>query len=450
MSSFSTINPYTNTITHTHEHESIADIDQKISQLSDGFCHWKTSSVIEKKEILTQLALFLTQEADHLAMMISTDMGKPVKESVREVQKCIECCHHYHHQLDTIHQSMTHPKGIRQPLGIILSILPWNYPLWQLIRAVVPSLAAGNVFLVKPATNTYRIANHLSAFFNSLPHQLLCICIPTDATIHELIEHDAIAGVSFTGSLSTGRKVGACASANIKPCVLELGGSDPFIVFDDAPLETAIGRAVHARFTNAGQVCIAGKRFLFHHAIYSEALALFAKKTDEWAQYGNPTHPNTTLGPLARIDIKNKLNQQLSSANILPDHVVYKQPIDAPSGNAFPCMIIDATHLPKTSTVFTEELFGPVAICDSFTSTDDAILKANATPYGLGASIWTTNSSIMDACTTAIDCGALAINSTVHTHFDTPFGGRKKSGLGLELGLEGAHSFTGFKSVLKF
>ena len=224
--------------------------------------------------------------------------------------------------------------------------------------------------------------------------------------------------------------------------------SDPFVVFKDANLPSAIQSAVQSKFTNAGQVCIAAKRFLFEESIFDTAIQLFKEKTKEYLHYGNPMLPSTTLGPLARIDIKNNLTQQMSHANIPKDRIVYEYLCNDHLGNFSPPMIIDGRNLPSTNVLYQEEVFGPIAICDSFESVNEAIQKANHPIFGLGASIWSKNKKTIQECTLKIECGTIAINSIVHSTVDTPFGGRKQSGLGLELGVEGALSFTGFKAIL--
>lgn len=449
MNTFSIINPYSNKIIETHPYESIQAIEQKITTLKTGFNEWANLKTTSKKTILAQLSASLKKENHTLAELISTDMGKPITEAKNEVKKCIECCLYYEKNITSIKKKLSHPNGIREPLGIILGIMPWNYPLWQIIRYLIPNLAVGNTCLIKPAYNTYRIAQQLNACATPIDIPLFDICIPEDRHIKELIGHPKIAGVSFTGSVQAGKQVGQLATSHLKPCTLELGGSDPFIVFKDANLATAINHAISARFTNAGQVCISAKRFLFHQSIYQNALDRFKSKAADHLCFGDPTNPKTTIGPLARIDIKNKLSQQLSNANISPQHIIFEQSIDQPRGNAVPGMIIDGHTLTPNNPLFTDEVFGPIAICDSFETTEEAIEKANATPYGLGASIWTKSTAIISECTQKIDCGTLAINTPVHSRFDTPFGGRKQSGLGLELGIEGALSFTGFKAIMK-
>ncbi len=447
MTTFSIINPYSNKIIESHPYEPLPNIEETLSELNASFTQWKTTKSAHRKKILTAVSKELNKRKKELAILISTDMGKPIKEATAEVKKCIDCCHYYEKNISLIQKKMKGVNGIREPLGVILGIMPWNFPLWQIFRYLIPALMVGNTCLIKPAYNTYRIAQNLKNCFDTVDATIMDICIPTNEDAEKLIGDPRIAGVSFTGSLHSGRVVAQKAAYHLKPCVLELGGSDPFIVFKDANLDLAIENAVKARFTNAGQVCISAKRFLFDQTIYKQALRLFKEKAKKYLQYGDPINPSTTIGPLARIDLKNKLTLQLSKANIDPKNIVYQQTIDQPSGNYFSSMIINGQTLSQTNPLLTEEIFGPIAICNSFDGTDDAIEKANNTPYGLGTSLWTNDSKVIAQCTQDIECGTIAINGNVHSNFDTPFGGRKQSGLGLELGIEGALSFTGFKAI---
>lgn len=399
-----------------------------------------------RKAIIKDLKNALSKNKDELASVISSDMGKPISQAKKEVEKCIQCCSHFMKIAPKIEARLTEKMGLREPLGTILGIMPWNFPLWQIIRFMIPCWITGNTCLVKPAFNTIRIATMLNDLVKGPP--ILETCIPTNSDTEKLIQHPNIKGVSFTGSVKAGKIVGGLSANHLKPCVLELGGSDPFVVFKDANLNQAMAHAVQARFTNAGQVCIAAKRFLFEDSIFDSALELFKEKTQAFIHYDDPSLSSTTLGPLARMDIKNNLITQLRLANVSKEQVIYEYQTNNKQGNFFPPMIIDGRLLPPTNVLYQEETFGPIAICDSFASLEEAIQKANHTAFGLGASIWSENTKIISTCTTAIECGTMAINTNVHSNFNVPFGGRKQSGLGLELGIEGALSFTGFKAIL--
>ena len=303
MDSFNIINPFTKETLASHPYEQPKTIEEKIAKLEHEFK--KKAPIEHTKQRLNQLSQTLDQHKQTIATLISTDMGKPITESIKEVQKCMDCCDYYEENAETIQKKQRSMNHIQEPLGIILGIMPWNYPLWQIIRYLIPSIVVGNACLVKPAFNTYRIAEQLATFFHDIHWPIMAIAMPTDAETETLIGHKKIAGVSFTGSVTTGQIVGQLATKHLKPCVLELGGSDPFIVFKDANIDTAIDHAIKARFTNAGQVCIAAKRFLFEDSIYNKALSQFKEKTMNFLKYGNPLDETTTIGPIARKDLKN-------------------------------------------------------------------------------------------------------------------------------------------------
>jgi succinate-semialdehyde dehydrogenase/glutarate-semialdehyde dehydrogenase len=446
MTTFSIINPYTLNVTQTMPYDTLDISHDKLSQLHHAFNAWSKDHSIHVAPWLTALANQLHTQRDIIATTISEDMGKPISDAQREVQKCIDAGHYFSDHASRFLTQMTHEKGHRKPLGVILGIMPWNFPLWQLIRFMVPAILVGNTALIKPAPNTYRVAQLLYECQPS-SHRIFDITIPNHAHTSELISHPQIQGVSFTGSVPVGRHVGALAGQQLKPCVLELGGSDPYIIFNDAPLDAAIDSAVQSRFSNAGQTCISAKRFLFEASIFDTAIARFQETVKANIIAGPPLHPNTTIGPMARHDLKDALLRQLADANLPSSAIIYTHHTANSAGHYVPPMIIDGRGLSPNNPLNASELFGPIAICDSFRTTDDAIQKANASIYGLGASIWTKNQTIANDCIDRIECGSLAINQPVHSAFDTPFGGWKASGLGVELGIEGVLSFTKFKAI---
>lgn len=446
MREFKIINPYSCTELASYTFETLDQCYSKINKLQSTFLDWKTTSKETKSKWLMELAESIQKNKQQLANLISSDMGKPITESLKEVQKCIECCYFYAEKLPTIEPRLSDENGFRSPIGVVLGIMPWNFPLWQLIRFIVPTISVGNTCAIKPAFNTYRIALEL---VKCCPknHSIINCIIPTDRDTSALISYNNIAGVSFTGSVTVGKTIGQLAGTQFKPCVLELGGSDPFLIFKDANLDTAIEAAVISRFSNAGQTCISAKRFLFEEAIFNEAIALFKKKTKQFLNFNNPINDTTTIGPMARDNLKEAVLEQLNRAKLEPHHIIFNYTPQQESGFFVKPLIIDARSLPNQNPLVTEEVFGPIAVCDSFNSLEDGIEKANNTPFGLGASIWSKKQAIIDTCINKIDCGNIAINKPVHSAFNTPFGGWKQSGIGVELGIDGALSFTRFKGI---
>ena len=449
MNSFSIINPHNEAIIDEYQYDSILSIQPMIETLHQQFLTWKKTSANQRKTLIIEFAKFLSNNQNQIANLITTDMGKPITESMQEINKCIDCCNYYSDQIETIIKKQTYPSIKHEPLGIILGIMPWNFPLWQIIRFMIPTLIAGNTCLIKPAYNTYRVATFIQEFFNNNQYPITNICIPTNYDCEEIIKPNKLAGVSLTGSVDAGKHVGQIATAYLKPCVLELGGSDPYIIFNDASLETAIKTAVKARFLNCGQTCISAKRFYFHDSIYNEALQLFITETDHYIHYENPLNKTTTIGPMARKDLKNNLTKQFKNAAIPNKSIVYQNTSHPTSGFYYPATIIDGLTIQKNNLLLTEEIFGPIATCQPFSSLDDAIQNANQTQFGLGASVWSHSKETQQRCIQNIECGTIAINSMVTSNVNMPFGGRKQSGLGIELGFEGAFSFTGYKSIIQ-
>ena len=324
-----------------------------------------------------------------------------------------------------------------------------NFPLWQIIRFLIPAIISGNVCLIKPAYNCFRIANFLLKFFESGIIKFFDIVITEDVVTEKLIVNEIIKGVSLTGSVSAGQKVAALASQNFKNLVLELGGSDPFIICKDANLNKAITNLVSAKFLNSGQTCIAPKRIYFEADIFDEAMNLFVKKTEQFIRFGDPIDKKVNFGPIARLDIKLRLDHQIKSAGLAKQNIVYNRSDITKCKNYFAPLVIDARNFSHDHILLKEEVFGPVAVCRSFTNIDDVINEANESSFGLGASIWTNNPEIKNFAAKNLDHGIIGINSTVKSDPKLPFGGRKNSGFGIELGIDGVLSFTNYKTIIQ-
>ena len=447
---FKIIDPYTQRTLSTYPISTYSDLINHARNLNTVFNTWSKQPMNQRVSILSQLRAHMLKHETEIATYISTDMGKPITEAMGEVKKSMEAIEYYETQADTIAAAMQLPYGHREPLGVILGIMPWNFPLWQQIRFMIPTLLAGNVCLIKPAYNTYRTAEWLQTCINNITDTPpIATCMASNADTQRCIASDYIAGVSLTGSVRAGKQVGATAGTHIKPCVLELGGSDPYIICDDADIDTATSEAIKARFLNAGQTCISAKRFLIQDTCYEEVLGQLVTKASDFLHCGDPLDPKTTIGPLARPDIKTTLDDQLARANVPENAILYKGPENADVKNYMRPLIIDGQGLPKDSPLLTEEVFGPIAVCMPFSTISDAITMANATPFGLGASVWSTSTDTLKKCKETIMCGTLAMNNMVRSQVNIPFGGRKQSGLGIELGIDGALSFTAQKVILQ-
>jgi succinate-semialdehyde dehydrogenase/glutarate-semialdehyde dehydrogenase len=393
-------------------------------------------------DIIQNLAYELETQKIAAAKLITQEMGKPITESLQEVEKCIAICRFY---TDHVAQWLTPQKLTEndtvyfEPLGLILGIMPWNFPMWQIFRFIIPTLMAGNKVLIKPAPNTPKCSHFIESLFKSDLYKTIECDIPqTEA----LIADPSIKGVSLTGSVSAGMRVGELAGRHLKPCILELGGSDPFIICENAHLESATSAAIRARLLNNGQTCIAAKRFLIHKNIFQDFCNLYLKKMAT-KKIGDPSKPETELGPLARQDIKDTLIKQVkeSMAQGAKKHTTHPPQ----EGRFFEPTLL--TEINTKMPVFTEETFGPVAIAMPFTTREEAITLANLTPYGLGASIWTNSIEEAQFIASQIDAGNIAINKTVSSQLHLPFGGTKNSGIGRELGSYGLTNFCNIKTV---
>ncbi|MBT4989608.1 MAG: aldehyde dehydrogenase family protein [Rickettsiales bacterium] len=448
MAKFNIVNPYNNKILQEKHYHSLELAYKKVVDLDSAYRIWHNNSFQDRANLIQAFRDFLELSKHDLAKLITSDMGKPIIESESELDKSIECCDFYIANIALISKRMNLEYGIREPIGVVMGIMPWNYPLWQVIRFLIPTLIIGNTCLIKPAFNTYRITEFINKFFQRQNIQVVDALIIEDSDVEKIIECQNISAVSLTGSIKAGRRVGGIVGKNLKPCILELGGSDPYIVFSDSDIDMAITSAMRSRFLNSGQTCIAAKRFYFQQDIFSKSLELFVAKANKYLKYGDPYDRDTTLGPMARRDIKLGLEDQIKRANINSSQILYKGPAISGDGNYFAPMIIDASELDNENPLLKEEVFGPVAVCMPFEDYDDVIMKANQTEFGLGASIWTQDPIIQKQVISDIDSGIVAINSMVKSDPAQPFGGRKNSGIGIELGIDGAMSFTNYKTII--
>ena len=408
--------------------------------MQDTYKQWKKTPLQTRIKTLLSIAKTLQNNTEKAATLITQEMGKPITESRAEVEKCIALCHYYAENAETLLTPPT-PSIVYEPTGTILAIMPWNYPLWQVFRFAIPTLLAGNTVLLKHAPNVPKCAQFIETLFTPI---LKNIQIDVDK-IETLIADSQITGVTLTGSVKAGSSVAALAGKHIKPCVLELGGSDPFIICEDADLPKALDAAIRARLLNNGQTCISAKRFLIHKTHYQAFIDGYLERLSK-KKIGNPLNEDTDLGPLARADIKETLQTQLDESLKLGAKKHTANLKIPEKGNYFePCLL---TNLTPNMPVLTQETFGPIAVAIPFTTTEEAIQIANQTHYGLGASIWTQTPTLATQFATEIQAGNIAINQTVTSLFHLPFGGTKSSGIGRELGTLGLTSFCNIKTIV--
>jgi acyl-CoA reductase-like NAD-dependent aldehyde dehydrogenase len=446
-----TINPADGQLLAIYQPMTPADVDQSVARAAAAASAWGATPLDSRLEALTRLAGHLRSESSRLANLITAEMGKPIAEAEAEIEKSATTADYYAANATAIladeHVEVGTAKAwiSYEPIGLVLAVMPWNFPVWQVLRFAVPTLAAGNGILLKHSPNVTGSALELQHLFTAagFPEHLLTTLVIDEpdvpATIERLIEDDRIAAVTLTGSNRAGAAVGAAAGRASKRSVLELGGSDAFVVLADADVEAAAQAAVRARFTNSGQSCVCAKRFIVEAPIADEFLDHYVRGVKALA-LGNPADRSVTLGPMARDDLRAALQRQV-------DESVAAGAVLAAGGRSVegPGYFFEPTVLTGTAPgmpAFDEETFGPLAAVAIAADVEEAITLAGATQYGLGLSIWTGSSDRGVEVARRITSGAAFINAVVASDPRLPFGGTKHSGYGRELAAAGIREFT--------
>ncbi|MDF2387871.1 NAD-dependent succinate-semialdehyde dehydrogenase [Nostoc ellipsosporum NOK] len=448
-----TINPATGETLKTFEPLKDAEIAAKLDLAGEAFEQYRQTSFEERSHWLVKAADILEQEKADFAKLMTLEMGKPFKAAVSEVEKCATVCRFYAEEAANfladvpVNTDASHSFVRYQPLGVVLAVMPWNFPFWQVFRFAAPALMAGNVGLLKHASNVPQCALAIEDIIQraGFPQAVFQTLLIGAAKVADIMADDRVKAATLTGSEPAGASLAAAAGKQIKKTVLELGGSDPFIVLPSADLETAVATATTARMLNNGQSCIAAKRFIVAEAIADKFEKLLLEKF-ETLKVGDPMELDTDLGPLATPDILQDLDQQVQTALKSGGKVLTGgHPLSNRSGNFYPPTII--IDIPLDAPIAQEEFFGPVALLFRVPDIDAAIKLANATPFGLGASAWTTNDQERDRLVEEIEAGAVFINGLVKSDPRLPFGGIKRSGYGRELSIQGIHEFVNVKTV---
>lgn len=447
-----TINPATGEVVKEFEPLTDSEIEQKVALAQQTFEPYRRSSFAERSQWLHNAANILEAEKEQFGKLMTLEMGKPLKAAIAEVEKCASVCRFYaDHAADFLNDVTVQTDASRsfiryQPLGIVLAVMPWNFPFWQVFRFAAPALMAGNVGLLKHASNVPQCALVIDDILHraGFPQGAFQTLLIGAAKVAPLMADDRIKAATLTGSEPAGTSLAVAAGQQIKKVVLELGGSDPFIVLPSADLDAAVTTAVTARMINNGQSCIAAKRFILADAIADEFTAKLVAKYQE-LKVGDPMLPDTEIGPLATPGILQDLDQQVQAiaqegAKIL----LGGNRLDRP-GNFYPPTIV--SEIPATSLTSREEFFGPVALLFRVASLEEAINLANITIFGLGSSAWTNDPQEQERLISEIEAGCVFINGMVKSDPRLPFGGIKRSGFGRELGIQGIHEFVNIKTV---
>jgi len=449
---FVSTNPATGEVVATFDNMSDAKIEAVLAASMSAHETLKSWSMEDRKAAMHRIADILEAEAEELGAIITLEMGKTLSSAIGEVKKCAMGCRYYADnaadmmadEVVNATAAMTYKKYL--PLGPIMVVMPWNYPLWQVYRFVGPALMAGNTGLLKHASNVPQCSLSVEEVVRraGFPEGALQNIFVTTDQVGEMLRDDRVRGATLTGSERAGASVASICGQEIKPTVLELGGSDAFIVMPSADLEKAVSVAVTARTQNCGQSCIAGKRFIVHDDVYDEFRAKF-KAAFEALVVGDPNDPKTDMGPLVTERARQEIAEQVESA--LRDGAVRVTGADLIEGKGFFYRPGILENIPKSSKAYHEEIFGPVAILFKVNSIEEAIQLANDSPFGLGSSIFTEDKREQELAIEEIEAGATFVNSMTASHPALPFGGVKRSGYGRELAAEGLRAFCNVKTV---
>ncbi|MGQ9870140.1 NAD-dependent succinate-semialdehyde dehydrogenase [Leptodesmis sp.] len=447
-----TINPATGEIVKTYEPLADWEIENKVALAQQAFESYRQTTFEQRSQWMMAAADLLEAEKEHFGKMITLEMGKTLKSAIAEVEKCAWVCRYYAENAanflaDVPGETDASRSFVRyQPLGIVLAVMPWNFPFWQVFRFAAPALMAGNVGLLKHASNVPQSALAIEQIFqeSGFPSGVFQTLLIGANKVAGLMADDRIKAGTLTGSEPAGASLAMAAGQEIKKVVLELGGSDPFVVMPSADLEAAVNTAVTARLINNGQSCIAAKRFIIANSIADEFEEKLVAKYKE-LKVGDPMQPDTDIGPLATRSIVKELDEQVQAiVNEGARVLIGGKALDGPGNYYLPTIVTD---IPATSKMAQEEFFGPVALLFRVADVHEAIQVANNIPFGLGGSAWTNDPEEQELLINGIEAGAVFINGMVKSDPRLPFGGIKRSGFGRELGIQGIHEFVNIKTV---
>ena len=428
------------------------ELESALHQAARAAPHWRQLPLAERCRLMQQAAVVLGDNTEDFARMMTLEMGKPVREARAEIEKCIWACKYYAAEGPAFlaDEEITSDAGrslvAYQPLGTVLAVMPWNFPFWQVFRFAAPALIAGNTGLLKHASNVPQCAQAIETVFveAGFPGGVFRTLMIPSAEVKGVIEDPRVQAVTLTGSEPAGRQVAATAGAQIKKSLLELGGSDPFIVLEDADLQLAVEQAVVSRFLNTGQSCIAAKRFIVVDAIAEEFVERF-RTVVEALVIGDPLDDATQLGPMARFDLREELHQQVVDSLSQGAVAVTGCSPEGGDGSWYQASILD--HVKPGVRAYNEELFGPVASIIRAADENEAVRIANDTEFGLGGSVWTRDSERGERIARQLECGCAFVNGLVKSDPRLPFGGIKNSGYGRELSKLGMHEFVNAKTI---
>lgn len=447
------VNPANDQVVRVYQEATALQVSETLLKAQKAFETWRNLSFSERGKGLRRIAGLLREKAEFYSRLIAEEMGKPISQGMKEIEKCAFVCEYYSDNAekflapDPVATEASKSYVAYEPLGIVLAVMPWNFPFWQVFRAAAPILMAGNVVLLKHASNVPGCAEEIAGLFqkSGAPDGILTNLFIETSGVAGLIEHPLVKAVTLTGSVPAGRSVASHAGKHLKKTVLELGGSDPYLVLEDADLSLAVRCCGESRLINAGQSCVAAKRFLVVESVYDEFVG---KLTDymKAQKMGDPFEKDTVVGPLARRDLREGIHKQVEASVKKGAEVLCGGFIPEGAGAFYPPTILG--NVKKGMPVFDEEVFGPVAAVVKVRNEEEAIQAANDSVFGLGAAVFTRNIQRGEnIARNRLKAGCAFVNSAVKSDPRLPFGGVDQSGYGRELGIFGIREFVNVKTV---
>jgi succinate-semialdehyde dehydrogenase/glutarate-semialdehyde dehydrogenase len=447
------INPFNGKTIKTYKEYTLKESNKKIDQTHIAWLSWRKTAFKERADLMQKMAKVLKSKKEDLAKLMTLEMGKPFVSGISEIEKCASVCEYYGKHAeefltDQIVQTDAKKSFVAfQPIGVVLAIMPWNFPFWQVFRFLAPNLMAGNCGILKHASNVSACALAIEDMIKEagFPKHVFQILLVSGKNVSPLIENPKIKAVTLTGSTAAGKTVAEKAGSMLKKCVLELGGSDPYIILKDADLEKAAEACVNSRMNNNGQSCIAAKRFIIEKSVEKEFVKLFKDKMQAKVM-GDPMNKKTNLGPQARIDLRDELHEQVKKSIKKGAKCILGGDIPKGKGAFYPATIL--TNVKKGMPAYDDELFGPVASIIIAKDEKDAISIANDTVFGLGSAIFTKDLKKGEQIAKEeLEAGSAFVNDFVKSDPRLPFGGINQSGYGRELSGFGIHEFVNIKTV---
>jgi succinate-semialdehyde dehydrogenase/glutarate-semialdehyde dehydrogenase len=446
------VNPYSGKLIRTYDPQDDAQVDRLLAAAETAFHDWRKSSFADRAPLMKSAGTALRQRKQQLAELMADEMGKVMRDGIAEIEKCALCCDYYADNAQRFLANQAVATDAEEsyiafdPLGPVLAVMPWNFPFWQVFRFAAPALMAGNVGVLKHASNVSGCALAIQDIFQAagFPAQTFTTLLIESARVERVIRHPAIKAVTLTGSTPAGRSVAQTAGSELKKTVLELGGSDAYLVLDDADLDLAVDICVKSRLINAGQSCIAAKRFIVAKSLRAQFESACTERFRK-IRYGDPRGDSVDIGPLARADLRDQVQRQVEQSLSQGARLLLGGKVPPGEGACYPPTVL--TDVKPGMTAFDEEIFGPVAAIIEATDEEHAIELANRSPFGLGAALFTKDKARAERIARRIEAGSVFVNAFVKSDPRLPFGGVKQSGYGRELSWFGIQEFVNIKTI---